>query len=481
MAKKVLWVISAIIIISFGFGFGYSRFSGDEKMNATAGKVFGEKISFKDFKKYADEVRDQAILMHGDSFQKVLPYVDMDAETWTRIMLIKEAERQKVKAADPEVIAFIVSVPVFQKEGEFDKKLYNMLLAQVFRRDPRDFEESVRDQIKVMKLMKNRVPRTIMTETEIRQEYEQRNKKTRVQYVLIDPKTFSGDVPAEEKDLKDFFDSRRQDFQVPESVNIQYVTVPLKEKASDEDQAAAEKKAADVRQALADKGDFDAIAKAAQLDIKKTGFFSMENPDFSIGWSLELLKEVFTKEKGDTLGPVKTPKGIQVLRITDRRPANIPDFEKARDRIKERFIDEKTRALAREKAENVLTELSAKLAAGTGFEAVAKELGLEVKTTPFFSLGEYLPEIGISEDFESAAAGLSKENPLSKVVTTSRGPAIMHWESTTPADEKKYEEVRKDFTDALYREKHVAAMNAFIKELREKAGLTSYLEKKDQK
>ncbi|MBF0619088.1 MAG: SurA N-terminal domain-containing protein, partial [Candidatus Omnitrophica bacterium] len=49
VAKKVLWVVSTIIIISFAFGFSMSRYSSASKFNRTAGKLFGQNISAKDF------------------------------------------------------------------------------------------------------------------------------------------------------------------------------------------------------------------------------------------------------------------------------------------------------------------------------------------------------------------------------------------------------------------------------------------------
>jgi hypothetical protein len=61
------------------------------------------------------------------------------------------------------------------------------------------------------------------------------------------------------------------------------------------------------------------------------------------------------------------------------------------------------------------------------------------------------------------------------VVITPRGPAILHWTATQPIDEKKFEEVKKDFTDSLYAEARVHAMNEVIDSLREKAKLENYL------
>ena len=110
VARKVLWGVAVVIIISFGFGLGMSQFGGGVTLDTAAGKVFGQKVSVKDFQNYMTDTRDQAMLMHGENYRKFLPFIDMESETWTRIILLKEAERLAIKVADPEVIAASVIV-----------------------------------------------------------------------------------------------------------------------------------------------------------------------------------------------------------------------------------------------------------------------------------------------------------------------------------------------------------------------------------
>jgi hypothetical protein len=97
--------------------------------------------------------------------------------------------------------------------------------------------------------------------------------------------------------------------------------------------------------------------------------------------------------------------------------------------------------------------------------------------TPFFALGDYIPEIGISEDFGSAALELGKDQRLSGVISTPKGPAILYWEANEPIDEKKFAEDKEGFTKTLTDEARVAAMNQVIREVKERAQLESYLDK----
>ena len=80
-------------------------------------------------------------------------------------------------------------------------------------------------------------------------------------------------------------------------------------------------------------------------------------------------------------------------------------------------------------------------------------------------------------NFSAAAFTLNKEKPLSDVVFTSRGPVILYFEALQPIDEKKFEEVKKDFEESLYSAERVRVMNDIINTLREKAKLENYIAK----
>jgi peptidyl-prolyl cis-trans isomerase D len=477
VAKKVLWVIAGIIIISFGFGFGMSRYSSSLSVTSTVGKVFGKPVSFKDFEKYSYDTRDQAMIMHGENFRKIQHLIDMDNETWTRIILLKEAERRHIKTADEEVITYIQSLPFFLRDGEFDQRTYEYILRNVFQRDPREFEEGIRDQIKIVKLFRAETSAAVISDDKVRQEYERRNKKTQVSYLLIDPKTFAKDVPVSEDEIKTFYNEHRADFLTPDSVNVAYMAIDFPIKATEADKTKALEKAKEIRKQITGDTDFAAVAKENGLAVRESGLISMEDSTAKLSWPLELLQKVFAAKAGEVLAPYATGTAVIIAQIKDLKPAYIPELDKAREAVQDRIRGDRAGALAQSKAEEVLKELTTRLAAKETIETAAAGLGQSAKKTPFFTFGEYIPEVGISEDFGSAALELSKDKRLSGVVTTAKGPAILYWEADEPVDEKKFAEAKADFTKTLDDEARIAAMNKVIREAKERAKLETYLDK----
>ncbi len=475
VARKVLWVVTGIIVISFGFGFGISRYGAAFDVTRTAGKVYGRSISLKEYQKNYQNVHDQAVMLHGADVERILPMMDLENETWSRIILLKAAEQKGLKAVDGEVIQFVANTPYFQRDGQFDKGLYANIVKNIFRREPRDFEEGLRDQIKIMKLFSPAIKAISFSDEKVRQEYERRNQKMQVNYILISPEAFTQGITATDEDLRRHFDARREDFQEPETMKVMAISLPLDAKASPADKAAVTAKAKELRAQITAGTDAAVAAKQYNATVKETEFFSVNAPSKDIVPSFELLQGLFSAKAGDVLEPAEGADSVQVVKVLEKKPAFVPEFTAIKEKVSVALIKEKAGKIAEEKAAAVLLDVTEKIKGGLDFVAAVRAASFEPKQTAFFGLGEYVAEIGMSEDFTTAAFALNKDTPLSGVVKTSKGPAILSWLATQPADEKKFSEVKKDFTDSLYSEERVHVMNALIKTLREQAQLTSYL------
>ena len=476
VAKKVLWVVSGIIIISFGFGFGMSRYGSSFNVNQAAGKIYGKTISLREFNRHAKDTHDQAIMMHGADIEKILPMMDMDNETWTRILLLKAAEDAGIKASDMEVIQFVSTIAFFERDGEFDKHLYANIVSNVFKRDPREFEEGLRNQIKIMKLFAPRLNAIKFTDEAIRKEYEHRNQKVQVNYALVSPETFTSGITLDDTEISTYFDTHHTDFLEPESINVTVITLPLGAKATDSEKSKISSQADALYKKLNAGADITTTAAEFNATVKDTGFFNIETPSPELS-SLELLQQIFTGKIGDIVGPVESAKGFQIVKIAEKKPAVSPELDQIKDKVKAAAIKNKATEIATTKAAQFQKTLAEKIKAGADFAASAKELGLESKQTAFFGMGEYIPEIGLSDDFITAAFKLNKDSRLSDVVITPRGPAIIYWAATQPVDDKKFETVKQDFTKSLNNEERVRVMNDMIRSLREKAKLEDYLAK----
>ena len=91
----------------------------------------------------------------------------------------------------------------------------------------------------------------------------------------------------------------------------------------------------------------------------------------------------------------------------------------------------------------------AAMAAGAKFEEVAKQFSMEVKSSPFFALGESLPEFANQSRVGAAAFQLSEEKPVSDPVPSEKGYYILRLEKTEASRPLTLEEAREQLTESL--------------------------------
>lgn len=94
VAKKIIWFIAIVIIISFGF-FGTASLLSNQRNTGYAGKIFGKKISFDQFEKVYGHVAIQALIKYGDNFNKIREHLDLESQTWDRLIMLHEAKKER--------------------------------------------------------------------------------------------------------------------------------------------------------------------------------------------------------------------------------------------------------------------------------------------------------------------------------------------------------------------------------------------------
>jgi parvulin-like peptidyl-prolyl isomerase len=200
----------------------------------------------------------------------------------------------------------------------------------------------------------------------------------------------------------------------------------------------------------------------------------MEQPNLQIGSSYEALQGIFQLKVGDTTAPFETPNGYQIVKMKEKKEGYVPDYNQAKDKVIDAWKLGEAKKLAKQKAEEELAAIknAFKEVRRPDFAATAKSLGLELQQTPIFSRNEYLPNLGISKEFQEVAFSLNEDNRLvDNAVETLRGYAILYLDSKQPIDEKDYEKHKQEIANALLTEKRNAGFSEFLTQLRLKANL----------
>lgn len=492
LAKKLLWAIAITIILSFTlWGTGNVPRSKNNKYTH-AGKIFGRKISFDDYEHAYRAVLMQAMLRYGDQFNQIRDYLDLESETWDRLLLLEAAKRQKIKVSDQELVTHIASLPYFQKNGRFDEQLYDLILQRAFQVSSRVFEEYTRENQKIIKLYNAETAPFVITDKDALDAFREKNEKTQVTYIFLPFEKFKDQAQIDPSQAAEFYEANKTGFTRPASVDLDYVVfekpaimssdkkdgentglTPEQQTANEEVRNNAQK----FYDAVTAGGEFGQTAAQNKLTIKSTGVFNMDKPNLSLGWPYEILYAVFQVNTGDILPVFESEDAFVVAQLREKHDPAVPPLNEVKNEVLDQMKLIAAKSLTKAKATELASAIREKIKAKGTFGAIAKESGYDMAQTPLFSRGEYLPQIGISSEFQEAAFALNGASPLSDAVQTQKGYAILHHENYEDVDMKAFEAAKNELRDQLLANKHGEVFNNYLSRLRIEARLEDNISK----
>ncbi|MBF0489766.1 MAG: peptidylprolyl isomerase [Candidatus Omnitrophica bacterium] len=476
VSRKILWVVSVIIILSFAvFGTAWRL---DKSVNS-AGKIFGHTVSLMDWQKAYYDTRDSAILMYGDNFFKYGNRLNLEAQTWDRLVLLEEAKKRNVQVSDQEIVDFIATMPFFQTQGKFDQYKYESIVSDPrgFDRKTIEFEGGIRTQLMIKKLLEQVTGELSMTDPEVKKEYILKNEKIKLVYALFEPLKAAKDIKVSDDEIKKYYDAHQEQFRKPIMVNVESATVNFPEKATTEQKEVARKAITALAKELKTNTDFKALALAHKIEVKESGLFSQAQPLLSFAWSPELVEKIFAMKQGQFSPAFEMPDGWQILRIKEYKDSSIPALAAIKEDVKNSLLTDKGFTLAKTKADAALKVISQGLKANKSFKDLALGVDAKVDQTNSFGRGEYVANMGLIAEFQEETLKMNMQNRLSEVISTSQGPAIVYLDSIEGIDEKQFESDKTNFKEMMLAQKRSQITAEFVTQLRLKANIQSQIDK----
>jgi peptidyl-prolyl cis-trans isomerase D len=458
--KAILWFVAIVVILSFGvFGTAYRL---DNTVNS-AGTIYGHSISIKDFQQAYDDARDQAIRIYGDEFFKNATRIDLEQEAWDRLILLKEAQKRDLQVSDQDVVAYIGTLPFFQKNGQFDQVLYQEIVQNpsIFDRSTHDFEEGVRKQLIIKKLIDNVAPETVLSDADLKKEYQKRNEKITLGYVLFSASDFAKNTTANDDEIKAFYEQHKEQFRTAPSIILNYVQT--------KDKALADT----LSKELTAGTNFAAVAKTLKLDVKTSAPFTQDQPILTFASNPEYVVKFFQMKPGEYSPPLEAPDGWQVVQLKEKKDSAVPALQDIKTQVKEAVLLEKGFALAKPQADKYLKAITESLKTTKDFKKSATSLGLNPQQTPAFGRRDYVASTGLIQEFQQEADELNSDKRLSEVISTSQGPAIIYLEKQEKPEDGQFESDKENFKQMLSAEGRNQILITFMGQLRAKADLHS--------
>jgi len=431
-AKKILIGLAAVIIPAFVL-WGAGSATRQRRGPSFAGTIFGKKVSFDEYGQSWRAVKNEA-LMKYDNFDEIYKELDLEGEAWIRMILLREAERYKIKASDEEVRQAIGSLPFFVRNNRFDMMLYEQGITNSLRVTPREFEEDIRGSIKIAKLANIVTEDIRASQEEILESYKEENEKIKIAYALLPVEDFSQDISVSEEDIESYYNANAETFRLPERVDVEFIEFKYGDYTGeidiDEDELLYyyesrleefehpetvrashilfedEKKAKNVLKKLKKRRRRrkDYFAETAEKYSKcpskdrggDLGYFERGKmaPEFE--------EAAFALETGEISEIIKTDFGYHIIMLEDKKEAYTDKFEDVKESIKEGLLAENAKNEAYDEAGLALSSIEE----ASDFEKTAGEYGKTIKRTGYFARGGVIEGIGWNPEMERVAFGL---------------------------------------------------------------------------
>ena len=225
----------------------------------------------------------------------------------------------------------------------------------------------------------------------------------------------------------------------------------------------ADKKAADIADKLSqairqsNKVSLDDLAQQFHLTVGETRPVAETDPLLELGNStdVKVSDSIFRLHQGELSLPVHTDRGYLILSIKQILAAHQGSLEEVRDKVVAELKQEKASAEAHAKAD----ELTRRVRAGEKFDAAAKALGLEAKTSDDFARAGSISNVASGKQL--AAAFRLKPGDVGPPLNLGSNWLVYKVVEKQEPKPEDFDKQKKEITDAVLQNKRSLAFDAF--------------------
>jgi len=302
------------------------------------------------------------------------------------------------------------------------------------RLTPKEFENEIRQQLRISRIKRLVQDEVKYTDNELWGQFVWENEKINLSFIEIDPNMISTKDGFGDKEIKDFYDKHQEEFLMPDKIKIAYlefypknfkkrveisqkdiedyykefpeefwqpkkvharhILIKVDPDAKKTEKENARKKAEKTLSMIKSGGLFEEIAKQYSQD-KATAGKGGDLGFFSRGQMVKPFEEAAFKLKpGEVSGIVETKFGYHIIKVEEIEEEGAKPLEKVKQKIQENLTEEKARELAKKEAYRAYrTALKTK-----DLKGYAEKKGLKVMETDYFSRDRDYPFFINSEE-----------------------------------------------------------------------------------
>ncbi len=512
--SPILWLVIAAFIITIFAVWGGAGRLGETRATGGIVTIGKERISadlyFHNLRQRLEGLKRE----FKDLDSKLIQQLNIPRQVLEQIiqqtLLSQKAQELGIDASSEEIREKIIGYPVFQREGKFVGFEEYKRILEWNRISISEFEESLKKEIILNKVMKVLTAGITLTPEELWESYKNRNESAKMEFVILETEKIELKEEPLSSEIKEYFEKNEEKYKIPEKREAAFVFLKTEDLKAEIELADSEiekyykenesqfkdperlkvsriflpydekekelvlAEAQGILEKIKGGEDFGDLAKKHSKDNKANnagdwGLFEWQTLSSGEKTEIEKLSE------GETSGAVEFEEGISILKVTEKKPSEVKPLEEVQERIKSTVKDQK----AREMAEERINRLEKRAKKEKNLSAAAQIIGFKLKNTGLLKKGETLEDIDSAGTISTTLFEL-KEKEMSSPIYTYKGVGIAQLEKVEPPRHANFEEVEKEvkeeFVALRKKEKALEKMKKVKAELK-KAGLEGLAEK----
>ncbi len=439
--------------------------------------VDGEPITAQDVQRNVQTRLRNSPLANNPEMMARMASIILD-DMILRRALQKEAKQLGIGVTDLELSQNLkTSMPFLYPEGNFvGIERYRDFISQQAGMTIPQFEAQLREDLLLQKMRAVITDGVGVAPEEVRQEFQRRNAKAKIEYVVFDPSHYlqaveispealqsffnenanrykaaehrrvryvlispdqvRAQVKLNDEDLRAYYNQHLSEFRVPDRVKVAHILFKTDAKTPEEVQTL-EKTAREVLDKLKSGADFAEMARQYSED-------SSASKGGEIGWIVrgQTVKEfedaAFGMKPGDVSNLIRTTYGFHIIKVFDKQQAHLQTFDEVKGQIRESLGKQKFDEAQQTLADDLERQFKQ---SPQEFAEIARKAGLEARETPLFRFNQAIPDMGGSESFHNLAFQLPRGG-VGQPITVPKGVVIIQVAEIVPEHLPKLEEVR---------------------------------------
>jgi peptidyl-prolyl cis-trans isomerase D len=471
--KNIIKLLLLLLILAFAFGGLGDIFSKKEATYAI--KISDLEYSFQQFNKILQEAVKESKLKYGKDITKteilqLKGNVINDLIDSTLILL--EAKSLGIVANDNTVKKEIIKIPVFFKDGKFNKDIFDKFI-QSYGISEQDFIDKLKENIirstfinsisahnviipgltqiilqdvlhtRDIKLIK--IPFSSFKlphnpdEAELKTIYEKNknsfkiHEKRIIDYVLISSKSLKHDIDhVSDSDLKKLYDEKSFLFVEPEKRDVSQIQLDSLDKATK------------AKNELLKGADFKAVTKKYASKFKNGNLGIITYNDFDE----DISEKLFSLKIGETSEVIETPLGLYIFKVEKIIPEKKKEFNDVKDTLRNEYLKQ----LSFNKFLDTTKKIQNEVKQGKSIEYIVKNYNLKLETTDITKSENNVKNDSLieTEQFIKNAFDTKLNSQSHLFPISSNKLCILKVKKIFPEKDQKLEEIKLDLKGIWY-------------------------------